>query len=119
MMFSSDRPIYLQMADRLCDGILAGTYQDDARIPSVREFAVTFGVNANTAVKAYEELAQKGVIYNRRGLGYFVSPGARKEIQLARRLKFLKETAPELFRQMRLIGLGIGDLVAAWEKFTP
>jgi DNA-binding transcriptional regulator YhcF (GntR family) len=115
-MFNSDRPIYLQMAERLCDEILSDIYHDDSRIPSVREYAVALGVNTNTAVKAYEELSRMGVIYNKRGLGYFVSPGAKGQIQRSRRLKFLKETAPELFRQMRLMGLGIGDLVAAWEK---
>lgn len=117
MMFNNDRPIYMQMAERLCDEILADTYHDDSRIPSVREYAVMLGVNTNTAVKAYEELAQQGIIYNRRGLGYFVKTGAKGEIQRARRLKFLKVTFPELFRQMRLVGMGIGDLVAAWEKF--
>ena len=57
-MFSGEKPIYLQMADRLCDEILAGKYQDDDRIPSVREYAVMLEVNANTAVKAYDELAR-------------------------------------------------------------
>ena len=52
MTFSNDKPIYLQMADRLCDEILSGVYQDDDRIPSVREYAVLLEVNTNTAVKA-------------------------------------------------------------------
>ena len=62
MIFSNDKSIYLQMADRLCDEILAGTYQDDGRIPSVREYAVLLQVNTNTAVKAYEELAPNEII---------------------------------------------------------
>ena len=114
-MFHNDRPIYLQMADRLCDEILAGTYPDDSRIPSVREYAVMLQVNTNTAVKAYDELARMGVVYNKRGLGYFVTPGAKAQIQKGRKQKFMRETVPELFRQMRLVGLGIGDLVNAWE----
>ena len=52
MTFSNDKPIYIQMADRLCDEILSGVYQDDDRIPSVREYAVLLEVNTNTAVKA-------------------------------------------------------------------
>ena len=74
--FNPDKPIYLQMAERLCDEILAGTYSDDDRVPSVREYAVMLEVNTNTAVKAYDALARDNVIYNRRGLGYFVSAGA-------------------------------------------
>ncbi|MBM6662517.1 GntR family transcriptional regulator [Marseilla massiliensis] len=70
--FNPDKPIYLQMAERLCDEILAGTYSDDDRVPSVREYAVMLEVNTNTAVKAYDALARDNVIYNRRGLGYFV-----------------------------------------------
>jgi len=50
MIFSNDKPIYIQMADRLCDEILSGVYQDDDRIPSVREYAVLLEVNTNTAV---------------------------------------------------------------------
>lgn len=63
------------MADRLCDEILAGTYADDDRVPSVREYAVALEVNTNTAVKAYETLARDGVIYNRRGLATSSRPG--------------------------------------------
>ena len=70
MTFSNDKPIYIQMADRLCDEILSGVYQDDDRIPSVREYAVLLEVNTNTAVKAYEQLAREEIIYNKRGLGY-------------------------------------------------
>ena len=76
MIFSNDKPIYIQMADRLCDEILSGVYKDDDRIPSVREYAVLLEVNTNTAVKAYEQLAREEIIYNKRGLGYFVTKGA-------------------------------------------
>jgi DNA-binding transcriptional regulator YhcF (GntR family) len=115
MTFTSDKPIFLQMADRLCDEILAGTYKDDDRIPSVREYAVLLEVNTNTAVKAYDELARANIIYNKRGLGYFVTPGARKEILATRRKVFLNEQLPELFRQMSLLGLGIEDIVGTWQ----
>lgn len=115
MTFHNEKPIYLQMADRLCDEILAGTYADDSRIPSVREYAVMLEVNTNTAVKAYDELARANVIYNKRGLGYFVTPGAKEQIQKERRRLFLSQL-PDLFRQMRLLGLGLSDLVNAWEQ---
>jgi DNA-binding transcriptional regulator YhcF (GntR family) len=117
MTFNNDRPIYLQMAERLCDEILAGTYEADSRIPSVREYAVMLQVNTNTAVKAYDELAQNGVIYNKRGLGYFVAPGAKTEILRERKRKFMKDTLPEMFRQMRLLNITIDDVTEAWSYF--
>ena len=103
MTFTNDKAIYLQMADRLCDEILAGTYREDDRIPSVREYAVMLEVNTNTAVKAYDELARANIIYNKRGLGYFVSPGAKEQILDERRRDFMDNKLPELFRQMKLL----------------
>ena len=104
------------MADRLCDEILAGTYQEDDRIPSVREYAVLLQVNTNTAVKAYDELARANIIYNKRGLGYFVTPGAKKQILKARKKEFMKERLPELFRQMRLLDITIDDVADAFKN---
>ena len=119
MTFTNDNAIYIPMADRLCDEILAGTYQDDDRIPSVREYAVLLQVNTNTAVKAYDQLARDGIIYNKRGLGYFVTQGARKEIRKARKREFMKETLPELFCQMRLLDITLEDVAKAYENSHP
>ena len=116
MTFSNDKAIYIQMADRLCDEIISGTYQDDARIPSVREYAVLLQVNTNTAMKAYDQLARDEIIYNKRGLGYFVMPGAKQKIMEARRKEFMDQTLPELFRNMRMLGIDIDDVKKAWEK---
>ena len=116
MIFSNDKAIYIQIADRLCDEILAGKYKDDDRIPSVREYAVLLEVNTNTAVKAYDELARADIIYNKRGLGYFVTSGAKKQILKERKQEFMKERLPELFRQMRLLGIGIEEVCKAWEQ---
>lgn len=114
--FSNDKAIYLQMADRLCDEILAGTYGADGRIPSVREYAVMLEVNTNTAVKAYDALARDGIVYNRRGLGYFVSPEARDTIMQSRRREFIDRTLPEMFRNMRLLGIGMDEVTEMWNQ---
>ncbi|MDY3847190.1 MAG: GntR family transcriptional regulator [Prevotella sp.] len=116
MNFTNDKAIYIQMADRLCDEILAGTYKDDDRIPSVREYAVMLQVNTNTAVKAYDQLARDGIIYNKRGLGYFVTAGAKKEIKKARKHEFMKQTLPEMFRQMKLLDITMEDIQKVWQQ---
>ena len=115
MNFTNDKAIYIQMADRLMDEILAGQYKDDDRIPSVREYAVLLEVNTNTAVKAYDELARANIIYNKRGLGYFVTPGAKKQILKERKKEFMKERLPELFRQMKLLGITLEDVKVAYD----
>ena len=106
----------MQMADRMCDEILSGTYRDDDRIPSVREYAVMLEVNTNTAVKAYDQLAREHIIYNKRGLGYFVEPDARERILESRRKEFLERQLPELFRQMKLLDIDIKDVNNAWHQ---
>ena len=115
MIFTNDKAIYIQMADRLCDEILAGKYKDDDRIPSVREYAVMLEVNANTAVKAYDELSRANIIYNKRGLGYFVTPGAKKQILKERKQEFMKQRLPELFRQMQLLDITMDDVAEAYK----
>lgn len=110
MTFNNDKAIYIQIAERLSDEILADQYHEDERIPSVREYAVLLEVNTNTAVKAYELLAAEGVIYNKRGLGYFVSPGAKEQIQKTRKREFMKERLPEMARQMSLLGISLDEV---------
>ena len=115
MNFTNATPVYVQMADRLMDEILADTYKDDDRIPSVREYAVLLEVNTNTAVKAYDELSRANIIYNKRGMGYFVTPGAKKQILKERKRTFMKERLPELFRQMKLLGITLEDVKVAYD----
>ena len=72
-------------------------------------------VNTNTAVKAYDELARANIIYNKRGLGYFVTKGAKKQILKERKRVFMKEQLPELFRQMQLLGITLEDVKVAYD----
>ena len=116
MTFNDNKPIYLQMADRLMDDIVAGIYLDEARIPSVREYAVKLGVNTNTAMKTFDELSRMNIIYNKRGLGYFVTPGANEQIKAERRREFLNQTLPQLHRQLSLLGMSIEELTAELKK---
>ena len=81
MTFKENKPIYLQIADRIMDEILQEVYEEEGRILSVREYAGIVEVNANTVVRTYDYLQTQGIIYNKRGLGYFVATGAAQKIQ--------------------------------------
>ena len=80
----------------------------------MREYAVLLEVNTNTAVKSYDLLASQGIIYNRRGLGYFVTAGAKDRILAERKEEFMRQTLPGLFRSMRMLGIDIKDIDKAW-----
>lgn len=116
MQFKESQPIYLQIAERLCDQILNAQLKADERLPSVRELAVTIEVNPNTVVRSYADLEQKELIYKLRGKGYFVAPEAQETLLQQRRDAFLQQTLPELFQQMQQLGVSIEQIQAQYAK---
>lgn len=107
MNFREGQPIYMQIAERLMDEILADQYQADERVPGVRDYSVLLQVNVNTTVKAFDVLSQRGIIYNKRGLGSFVSPDAKDIIHTARREEFLNQQLPDLARNMQQLDISL------------
>jgi DNA-binding transcriptional regulator YhcF (GntR family) len=105
MDFHSDKPIYLQIADVICEDVLSGKLHEEDRIPSVREYGADIGVNPNTVMRVYEKLTADEIIYNKRGIGYFVCPGARTKILEAHKAEFLEKDVPAIKRRMELLGL--------------
>ena len=105
MDFHGDKPIYIQIAEVFCDSVLSGQLKGDDRIPSVREWGADIGVNPNTVMRVYEKLTADGIIYNKRGIGYFVSPDAKETILQVQRKDFLEKEVPAIVRRMNLLGL--------------
>ena len=117
MNFKENRPIYMQIADRIADEVLSGALQADSRIPSVHDYAATVEVNANTVVRSYDYLQQKGVIYNRRGLGYFVAPDAVKIVHDIRREQLLGDELKQVMRQLASIGISPDELKEIYANY--
>jgi len=105
MEFNSNKSIYLQICDAICEQILSGTLRPDERIPSVREYGAEIGVNPNTIMRSYEKLTADGIIYNKRGIGYFISPDALETVLDAQRKDFLENELPQILKRMKLLGL--------------
>lgn len=105
MEFNNNKSIYLQICDSICERILSGDLAPDTRIPSVREYGAEIGVNPNTIMRSYEKLTSEGIIYNRRGIGYFISTDAREIVLEAQRKDFLENELPAIRRRMALLGL--------------
>ena len=117
MKFKESKPIYLQIADRICDEILQGKYKEEERIPSVREYASTVEVNANTVVRSFDYLQGQDIIYNKRGLGYFVHTGARERILELRKEVFLRDELPEFFRQIKTLDIPLKDVEKMYKEY--
>lgn len=116
MEFKSNRPIYLQIMDYCYTRILTGQWQAAGKIPSVRELAVTLSVNVNTILKAYEGLEKEGVIYTRRGLGYFLSDDATGRARQLQRQEFFNDTLPQMFSTMDSLDISIDEIIARYHK---
>lgn len=111
MEFNSNRSIYLQICDAICEQILIGELKPDERIPSVREYGADIGVNPNTVMRSYEKLTGEGIIYNRRGIGYFISPDAKETVLQAQRKDFLENELPLIIRRMKILGIDPKDVL--------
>ena len=101
MDFNQNKPIYLQIADSICDKILQGEYLPDERILSVRELGISLGVNPNTIARVYDHLQGMEIIYNRRGIGDFVSPSAPERILEQQKEEFLRTQQSKLSKKSR------------------
>ena len=117
MQFRESQAIYLQIADYVCEKILLKEWVADARIPSVRELAMQLEVNPNTTMRAVEFLQQQEIIYNQRGIGYFVSGSAYKNALQYRKSEFTEKDMPAVFRNMYLLGMELDELKPRFEKY--
>jgi DNA-binding transcriptional regulator YhcF (GntR family) len=118
MEFKNHQAIYMQIADYMLDNILSGSWQNGDRVQSVREMAATVEVNPNTVVRSYNYLQDMGILYNKRGIGYFVAEDALKRTQNIRREAFLREELPSLFRAMELLDIKVDELPALYTQYS-
>ncbi len=117
MQFKESQAIYLQIADYVCEKILLKEWKTDERIPSVRELAVQLEVNPNTVMRTFDFLQQQSIIYNQRGIGYFVGAGAYKNALQYRKEAFSEKDLPSIFRNLYLLGMELDELKPRFDKY--
>lgn len=109
MDFKENRPIYLQIIETFEEKIVAGELLPDDRIMSVRELGSTLGVNPNTVMRCYERMTSDGIIYIKRGLGYYVSEQAKEIIQERMRREFLTHELPKVIAKAKLLNVNLKE----------
>ncbi|MDR2117946.1 MAG: GntR family transcriptional regulator [Tannerellaceae bacterium] len=117
MNYSNSQSIFIQIADRICDRVLNGKYLPDSRISSIRELSAEMEVNPNTVMRSFERLQRHGIIYNKRGVGYFISPEAKAKIHDLRHFHLMDEVLPSVFKEMDLLGIGLDELTHAFHSY--
>ena len=118
MEFKDIQAIYLQIGDYLCEQILLDRWKEGDRILSVRELGVALEVNPNTVMRAYDFLQSIDIIFNKRGVGYFVAEQAKSKIIDYRRKQFLEQELPLIFKNMNILGMSFDELRIKYEEFS-
>lgn len=108
--------IYLQIAQMLEDDILRGVYREEEQVPSTNELARAYNINPATAAKGINILVSDGILYKRRGIGMFVSPGAGEKVKEKRRAAFYDGYIKPLAGEARSLGLTGEQLAAMIQK---
>ena len=117
MEFKDSQAIYLQIADLFLENILVQKWNPGDRIPSVREMAVNIEVNPNTVMRTYNYMQDKGIIYNKRGIGYFVADDGFEKTKALRKEDFVSNELPKLFKEMDLLKLTMDDVNVYYEEY--
>lgn len=110
---SSDKSIYIQIAESIENEILIGNLKEEEQAPSTNQFAKVYQINPATAGKGLNILVEEGILYKRRGVGMFVVEGARDKILKKRQRLFFKEKVPELVREAERLELTRDDIIKA------
>jgi DNA-binding transcriptional regulator YhcF (GntR family) len=118
MDFNQNQAIYLQIGDYLCEQILLDRWKESDRILSVRELGVALQVNPNTVMRTYDFLQSIDIIFNKRGVGYFVAEQAKDKIIGYRRKQFLDIELPVIFKNMDILGMTFDELRVKYEEYS-
>lgn len=110
MEFRGKEPIYLQIAEQICEQILINNWEPGHKIISIRQLSTSAKVNPNTIMRSYEFLSKKDIITNRRGIGYFLAEQSHANIINLKKQRFLNILLPEFLREMRLLNISISEI---------
>ena len=109
-MIDDSRALFLQIAEQIENDIIDGRTPEETQVPSINEFAAFYRINPATANKGVNLLVDAGILYKRRGIGMFVSPGAREKLLSSRRDRFTAEYIAPLLAESAKLGLTLPQL---------
>ncbi|NLG56228.1 MAG: GntR family transcriptional regulator [Rhodococcus sp.] len=109
-MLEDGKPLFLQIAEMVENSIIDGSLPEDAQAPSTNELAAFHRINPATAAKGLNQLVADGILYKKRGIGMFVTPGAPDALRFRRRERFARQYIDPLIAEANKLGLGIDEL---------
>lgn len=110
--FDDRTAIYRQIADRLRDDIARGVLSDDDQVMSTNQYAAFHRINPATVAKAFQELVDDGLLYKRRGVGMFVTPGSGERLRDERRSRFVLDVLGPVLDEAERLAIPVDDILA-------
>lgn len=111
-----DKPIFIQVAESIEDGILSGAFNEEEQVPSITEFSVNYQINPATALKGINLLVDGGVLYKKRGVGMFVAAGAQQLLRQKRKEGFYENYVAQLVAEAKRLRLTKGEVQQMVDK---
>ncbi|MCL2425388.1 MAG: GntR family transcriptional regulator [Oscillospiraceae bacterium] len=115
-IFDSQKPIFQSISEWLKDAILASIYKEEEQVPSITEISMQYNINPATALKGVNQLVDSGLIYKKRGLGMFVSTGARDTLLHQRQEQFYGDYVEPLVSEAKNLQISADNLKEMIER---
>lgn len=113
---TSEKPIFLQIAEQLEDAIFTGVFPEETKIPSTNEISLLLNINPHTVLKGMNLLVDESLIYKKRGLGMFVQTGAVEKIRLKRRGQFYQQYIAALVEEAKKLQMSKDEVIELIER---
>jgi DNA-binding transcriptional regulator YhcF (GntR family) len=114
--FNNEKPIYIQIAEEIEDAIFTGAFLEETQIPSTTEISIKYKINPATVLKGMNLLVNNGIVYKKRGIGVFVSPGAMDKIKKNRQKQFSKNYIRSVIEEAIKLELSKDQLIKLIER---
>ncbi len=111
-ILTQEKSIYLQISEMIENDILRDIIQEEERVPSTNELARLYTINPATAAKGVNILVESGILYKKRGIGMFVSAGAKEKIRMKRKEEFYDNYIKTLLTEAESLGISKEELIA-------
>jgi len=115
-LIDENRPIFLQIAERIEGDILAGRLAEEEQVPSTNQFAALYQINPATAAKGVNLLVDQGMLYKKRGVGMFVAAGSRERLMEKRRELFFEQYVVAMLREAKQLGIEEEQVIAMIQR---
>jgi DNA-binding transcriptional regulator YhcF (GntR family) len=111
-----NRPIFVQIAERIENDIIAGELPEESQVPSTNQFASFYQINPATAAKGVNLLVDQGLLYKKRGLGMYVASGARTKLLEKRREQFFEQYVVPMLQEAEKLGITMEQLTEMMQR---